>query len=66
MGKYKRSFKNNDMFAHVINLNFNKNGNNHGSVIGAMFSVLIKLILGCYVFLILKKMLLNEGDTNFS
>ena len=66
MGKYKRGFIRHDMFGHVINLNFNKNGNSHGSFIGGVFSVIIKLMLLLYVFLIVKMWLLNEGDTNFS
>ena len=66
MGKYKKAFVNNDMFGHVVHFNFNKNGNSHGSFIGGIFSVLIKLMLLFYVTLILKKMIFNEGDTNFS
>ena len=50
------------MFGHVINLNFNRQGPSHNTVIGGCFSMLIKLAMGIYVFLNLKKLILKEDD----
>ena len=66
MGKLRTFIMNQDMFGHQININFNKNGNSHGSAIGGFFSIILRLMMLFYVFMIIKKMALNEGDTNFT
>lgn len=61
-GNYIKDF---DMFGHTIQLNFNKQGDTHKTVIGGLFSILIKLFLGLYVFLLFKRMFLKESDSNY-
>jgi hypothetical protein len=52
------------MFGHVIHLNFNKEGDSHKTVVGGLFSCLIKVVMFIYVFINFKKMILNESDSN--
>lgn len=63
MKKYIKDF---DMFGHTIQLNFNKNGDSHKTFVGGVFSMFIKMLLGLYVFLLFKRMFLNEADSNYT
>ena len=40
-----------DMFGHVIALNFNKKGESHTTLIGGFFSVLIKIAFSIYCYM---------------
>jgi len=51
------------MFGHVINLNFNRKGSSHNTIIGGIISILIKITIAIYVYLMLKKLILNEDVT---
>lgn len=62
----KKYIKDTDMFGHTINLNFNKNGDSHKTFIGGLFSILIKMLLGLYVYLLFKRMFLYEADSNYT
>ena len=64
MGKYKKAISEHDMFGHVINLNFNKEGDSHKTILGGFFSVFIKAAMFVYVFMNFKKMILREDDSN--
>lgn len=64
MGKYKKMVSEHDMFGHTINLNFNKEGDSHKTLIGGFFSVFIKIAMFLYVFDNCKKMFLKEADSN--
>ena len=62
-------FTNQDLFGHRIAFNFDKKGDVHKTVLGGLFSVLIKITMTCYVILNLKKLLLREDNklvTQFS
>ena len=50
-----------DMFGHLITMNFNKRGAYHKTLIGAMFSILIKIMIYIYISLTFRT-LLTEGD----
>ena len=63
MKKFVKDF---DMFGHTINLNFNKNGDSHKTLIGGFFSLFIKMLLGVYVYLLFKRMFLYEADSNYT
>lgn len=52
------------MFGHSIGLNFQKKGEAHNTLIGGFFSSLIKCAFAVYIYLILKKMLMMEGNEN--
>ena len=67
MGKFakqKKAISEQDMFGHVIQLNFDKQGDSHKTAIGGVFSIFIKIAMFTYVFMNFKKMLLNEQDSN--
>ena len=66
MKKYINVVKDNDMFGHTINLNFNRNGDSHKTFIGGLFSMLIKVTLAFYVYTLFKRMFYNEGDSNYT
>ena len=54
------------MFGHTIHLNFNKQGDSHKTLIGGVFSFVIRLIMFIYVVILFKRLFLNEGDNNFT
>ena len=60
---FKQYIKSKDMFGHTICLNFNKQGDTHQTFIGGFFSMIIKLAMGTYIFLNLKKLWLYEADS---
>lgn len=51
------------MYGHTVNLNFDKKGDTHKTLIGGFFSLLIKIAMTVYVALNLKKLILSEGDS---
>ena len=58
----KEYFKGHDMFGHTINLNFDKQGDTHNTLIGGFGSFILKIAIFFYVCLNVKKMILNEQD----
>jgi hypothetical protein len=43
-------------------LNFNNKGDSHNTMIGGIFSIIIKLFMVVYISLLIKRMLLSEGN----
>ena len=69
MGKLKQAGKkiaDQDMFGHTITLNFDKQGDTQNTMVGGVFSIVIRVAMVCYVFLNFKKMLLLEKNSNSS
>ena len=64
MKKFAKHVSEYDMFGHVINLNFLKEGDSHKTAIGGVFSFIIKIAMTLYVFMNFKKMFLHEDDNN--
>ena len=56
------SFIQQDLFGHVITFNFNKQGDSHKTILGAIVSIFIKIIMTVYVIYNVKKMLLYQDD----
>ena len=54
-GRFKKFIKSQDMFGHVVNLNFNKNGTEHTTFIGGFISGMVKIVIGFYVFLLFRR-----------
>ena len=54
---YKDSFKSLDMFGHVINLNFNRQGTTHKTTLGAVVSILVRAFIFYYTIENIRKML---------
>jgi hypothetical protein len=58
--------RNQDMFGHTINLNFDGEDDTHKTNIGGFFSLFIRFAIGVYVVYNFKKMIFNEEDKNFT
>jgi hypothetical protein len=52
-----------DMFGHPIELNFDKKGSTHNTVVGGFFSIYIRLFLTFYVSYIFYQMFTYGNDT---
>jgi hypothetical protein len=61
MVNIKSTIRSQDMFGHVIALNFNKQGESHTTLIGGFFSIWIKLAFTVYCYMQFEKLLTN-GD----
>lgn len=64
MEKLTEIIKGGDMFGHTINLNFNKEGETHNTLLGGFFSFLIRITMSIYVIVNFKKMILFEDNAN--
>ena len=62
-GKMKSHVKTHDMFGHIINLNFDRQGFSHKTFIGGIFSIIIKLFMYWYVLFLLQKFFWNLNDS---
>ena len=62
MSSLKAYIKTHDLFGHKIELNFNRKGSSHNTIIGGAMSILIKVIMTTYIFLLVKKLINNEDD----
>ena len=60
----KRIIKEQDIFGHQIAFNFDKQGSSHKTSIGGIVSILIKVLMLIYVFILLKRMFLLEQNRN--
>ena len=61
VNKIVKSIKNHDIFGSPVSLNFNKDGSNYKTLIGGLFSLLIKVVM--ILFIIHKLYLLvSLGD----
>ena len=58
----KEAIKGMDMFGHVIQLNFDKQGETHNTLIGGCFSGFLKLFFMLYFLMNIKKLVLFEDD----
>ena len=60
--RIKNLIEDHDMFGHEVNLNFNKAGYTHNTLIGGLFSVLIKIFMIGYIAILVKRMTLSEAN----
>jgi len=60
MNRIRKFILDRDMFGHAISLNFDRNGEDHRTLITGLFSLLLKSAITCYVILRFKMLLLNE------
>ena len=60
MPKIANWVKDHDMFGHQIVLNFNKNGDSHTTFIGGFFSIIVKVVMGIYVYMNFMKLFMME------
>ena len=52
------------MFGHVINLNFDKQGDSHKTFIGGIISIMVKILMFVYVSVKFDKLIYREGSSN--
>ena len=52
------------MFGYVPNLNLNKNGDQHFTIVGALISILIKLFFISYTIILLARVINKSYDMN--
>ena len=61
---FTKYIKSHDYFGHRIEFNFNKTGSSHNTFIGGSVSILIKMAILSYIYLLVKKLVNNEDDKN--
>ena len=54
--------KDHDMYGYSIPLNFNKQGDVHTTFFGGCMSVLVKIVIGLYIYLKVRKMIDYNDD----
>ena len=64
MKNIKTAIKKQDLFGHVINLNFNQKGDSHKTIIGGLASILVKIIMAIYIYLSFEKLIFKLDDKN--
>jgi len=64
MASFWKSLRKHDMYGHLITMNFNQRGNRHKTLIGALFSLLVKFFIYVYIGLTFKTLLFVEADKN--
>ena len=57
--------KDQDLFGHPVELNFNKRGSQHNTVLGGIVSIVVKALMVAYVGLLFNRMLIY-GDDSFN
>ena len=50
------------MFGHKIQLNYNKRGSSHNTIIGGICSILIKIVILAYFVILAKRLVLKEAN----
>lgn len=63
MVNFVKTIRDQDMFGHVISLNFNKKGESHTTTIGGFVSIWIKIAFSIYCYMQIEK-LITLGDNN--
>jgi hypothetical protein len=56
-----RALRNQDLFGHLITLNFETNGETHKTLIGGLISIITKIFISIYFFFRIKKLIFLEG-----
>ena len=62
----RKVIRNQDIFGHPVNLNFNNNGSVHKTLCGGVASLLIKVIVLLYMVILLRKLVLQLDDRYFT
>ena len=62
--KIKEKIMKQDMFGYIPNMNLNKNGDEHFTIIGAFISIIIKLLFTTYTILLLRRVINKSYDVN--
>ena len=60
----KTFIKSQDLFGHIIHLNFDQDGIEHQTLIGGIASFFIRVFMLIYVLLLFQKLIFNLDDKN--
>jgi hypothetical protein len=64
--KFRKLIESQDLFGHVIHLNFDRSGIAHQNLIGGIISSIIKTWMAYFVYYNFKKMLLHEDTKTYN
>jgi hypothetical protein len=64
--KFGKIFKDQDLFGHQLELNFNQDGSKHKTVVGGIFSLILKMFMVAYVFRVWNKLWFYKEDRIFT
>ena len=59
---WKSKLREFDWFGHSVNLNFNREGDTHNTLIGGFCSVFFRIAMCVYIFLNVSKLILSSED----
>ena len=62
MGKLIRAIKKFDIFGHPIELNFNKKGSSHKTLIGGVFSIIGLTLWMIFFIITLRRWIIRDSD----
>ena len=62
MGKISRFLKSQDIFGHHVELNFNRKGSTHNTVLGGCASILVKAAMLFYTAILFQKVVFHLED----
>ena len=57
MGFIKSLIKGQDLFGYTVDLNFNKKGHRHNTIIGGIVSIMVKIVMVFYIAFLTNKMM---------
>ena len=64
--KFGKILKDQDLFGHTIELNFNQDGSKHKTIVGGLFSILLKMFMFAYIYRVWTKLLFYKEDRVFT
>jgi hypothetical protein len=63
MGKLKEKIKDQDYFAHVITMNFDKQGDTHKTFAGGLVSCFLNIMMCIYIFMTFRTWIMKLNNT---
>ena len=63
MRKLSDTIKDQDYFAHVITMNFDKQGDTHKTIAGGAVSFILKILMGVYIFMVFRNWIMRLSNT---
>ena len=62
----KSKIKSQDMYGHPVKLNFAESGDNHKTLIGGFFSMIINFLVWAFIAYNVKKLLMKEANRDLT
>ena len=54
-----------DIFGYIVQLNFNRNGNIHTTILGGVISIILKCLYIFYLYILFDKLLTFDDDKTY-